>query len=133
MLSDNVDHEAPVVTVTIGNVVVVVAVDAYMPGCHIRREAKDQDQSRRLTSSTLTRIPGNAATAILILTIRVSRSGITGSYLAATVRTIRTAAYRCSIVFWERDAGFASSTTAVGVSNRCTAVSPSGALICPFG
>jgi len=37
VLSDNVDHETPVVTVTIGNVVVVVAVDAYMPGCHIRK------------------------------------------------------------------------------------------------
>lgn len=31
VLSDNVDHEAPVVTVTIGSVVVVVAVDAYTP------------------------------------------------------------------------------------------------------
>ena len=35
MLSDNVDHDAPVVTVTIGNVVVVVAVDAYIPGHRI--------------------------------------------------------------------------------------------------
>lgn len=35
VLSDNVDHEAPVVTVTIGSVVVVVAVDAYTPGYYI--------------------------------------------------------------------------------------------------
>ena len=31
VLSDNVGHDAPVVTVTIGSVVVVVAVDAYTP------------------------------------------------------------------------------------------------------
>lgn len=31
MLSDNVDQEAPVVTVIVGSVVVVVAVDAYTP------------------------------------------------------------------------------------------------------
>lgn len=96
-------------------------------------KAKHQDQFGQLTSSTLTRVLGNAATAIFILTVRVSRSGITQSHLASAVRTMRTAAYRCSIVFWEGDAGFASSTTAVGVSNRRAAVCPSGALICPFG
>jgi hypothetical protein len=45
VLSDNVDHEAPVVTVTIGNVVVVVAVDAYMPKNHISIETELADQS----------------------------------------------------------------------------------------
>jgi hypothetical protein len=38
VLSDNVDHEAPVVTVTIGNVVVVVAVDAYTPRYYVSKE-----------------------------------------------------------------------------------------------
>lgn len=45
VLSDNVDHEAPVVTVTIGNVVVVVAVDAYTPKYHISIETELADQS----------------------------------------------------------------------------------------
>jgi hypothetical protein len=43
VLSDNVDHEAPVVTVTIGNVVVVVAVDTYTPDCHVSTRSKTQE------------------------------------------------------------------------------------------
>jgi hypothetical protein len=43
VLSDNVDHETPVVTVTIGNVVVVVAVDAYTPRYRISMRTESRE------------------------------------------------------------------------------------------